>query len=44
MSTTAIITMVIIQGAITAITVRIFYLVMNPPQKNGDSEKSSGEK
>lgn len=36
MSTSAIITMVIIQGTVTIIAARIYYLVMNPPK---DSEK-----
>lgn len=41
MSTSAIIAMVLIQGTITAITVRIFYLVMNPPKKNEDLNNES---
>ncbi len=39
MNTSAIISMVIIQGAVTLITLRIFYMVMNPPKKNEENKK-----
>jgi len=38
MSTSAIITMVLIQGTITIITARIYYLVMNPPEKKDQDQ------
>ncbi len=40
MSTSAIITMVLVQGIITIITVRIFYLVLKPPKDNKGDKKS----
>lgn len=40
MSTSAIITMVLIQGTVAVITARIYYLVMNPPKKK-DKDKDN---
>lgn len=38
MSTSAIITMVLVQGVVIAITARIYYLVMNPPEKKDEEQ------
>ncbi len=44
MSTSAIIAMVLIQGTVTLITLRIYYLVMNPPKKQeGENQESEAE-
>lgn len=40
MSTAAIITMILIQGSVTAVTVYIFYLILKPNRKNTDKNQN----